>query len=476
MTAYQAPQNTNTPEPVAHAGPVVWSLAIAVLSFSLMQTLLVPALPELSRAFDLDAASGGWILTTYLLAGAVAAPILGALGDRYGHKRLLLISLGFFVVGSIFALVAPSFSTLLAARVLQGASTATFPLALAIVRSDLMPTAQPAAMGWLSGMLGAGAGAALVIGGVVTDFIGWRWLFSIGAIMGLLSMALIMRFVPRSQSKGGGRIDLAGAALLTAGLVTLLLALTQGNAWGWASIGVLSLVAAAVVSFAAFVIVERTATVPLMNLATLAQPGLALTSIITLFLGAVPYLFYVGLPVLMGASGGIGHGLSVTGVGIAMLPSAVLVFFGGRATPWLLTKLSRSLVAAGSLFLMLLGSVGTALMPGSMIAVIVFFGLVGLGNGIGFAVAADLVTVFAPKSEIAAAAGLNGVLRTVGSAIGTPITGVLLLSAQGSGAHLAPEPFQTLYCVAAAVSLAGVILALCIRVPAPQREVSVAGD
>ncbi|MGO2062748.1 MAG: MFS transporter [Microbacteriaceae bacterium] len=119
---------------------------------------------------------------------------------------------------------------------------------------------------------------------------------------------------------------------------------------------------------------------------------------------------------------------------------------------------------------------GTALMPGSMTAVIVFFGLVGLGNGIGFAVAADLVTVFAPKSEIAAAAGLNGVLRTVGSAIGTPITGVLLLSAQGSGAHLASEPFQTLYCVAVAVSLAGVILALCIRVPAPQREVSVARD
>ncbi|MDA3147613.1 MFS transporter [Leucobacter sp. UCMA 4100] len=272
MTAYQAPQNTNTPEPVAHAGPVVWSLAIAVLSFSLMQTLLVPALPELSRAFDLDAASGGWILTTYLLAGAVAAPILGALGDRYGHKRLLLISLGFFVVGSIFALVAPSFGTLLAARVLQGASTATFPLALAIVRSDLMPTAQPAAMGWLSGMLGAGAGAALVIGGVVTDFIGWRWLFSIGAIMGLLSMALIVRWVPRSQPKGGGRIDLAGAALLTVGLVTLLLALTQGNAWGWASIGVLSLVAAAVVSFAAFVIVERAATVPLMNLRSRGSP------------------------------------------------------------------------------------------------------------------------------------------------------------------------------------------------------------
>lgn len=453
------------PQHRTHTGLTIAALAAGVLGYSLMQTLLVPALPEISHDFGLDTVSGGWILTAYLLAGSIAAPVLGALGDRYGHRRLLVVSLLIFVAGGVLALVAPNTTVLMVARVLQGASTATFPLSLAIVRTVLMPTAQPAALGWLSAMLGAGAGAALVIGGVVTDMLGWRWLFAIGAVMGLLSVLAILRWVPATAALAQGKLDVPGTALLTVMLTSLLLVLTQGALWGWASPTVLALGAVGAASLIAFVAVELRVSAPLVNVALLRTPGFALTSLITLALGAVPYFFYVGLPLLMGATGGIGHGLSVTAIGLAMLPSAILVFVGGRVAPALLARYSRSTVAALSLGLMLIGSAGTALVPASALWVSVFFAVMGLGNGIGFAVAADLVTVFAPRAELAAAVGFNGVLRTVGSAVGTPVTGILLAGTAGASHPATPEPFRALYLVAAAVSLAGVVLSLCIRVP-----------
>lgn len=443
---------------------MIAALACAVLAFSLMQTLLVPALPELAAAFGLGPSSGGWILTSYLLAGAVSAPIIGALGDIHGHRRLMLIALGIFVAGSALAVAAPSFPALILARVLQGASTATFPLALAIVRRHLDAAHQPSAIGWLSGTLGLGAGSALVIGGLVTDALGWRWLFGIGAVLGLASVLAVARWVPGSRRGSSARLDVAGAALLSVTLVSLLLAISQGGAWGWASPGVLALIALTLAAGFALVAVERRVATPVVDVRSLAHPGLALTNLITVFLGFVPYLFYVGLPVLLESSGGIGHGLTVTQAGLAMLPSAVLVFLGGRVTPWLLTRLPGRVVAAAALLLMLVGGLGAALAPASLLGIIAGFSLVGLGNGVGYAVAADLVTRIAPRDEIAAAAGLNGVLRTVGSAIGIPVT-ALLLSGPGGGGDPAVGPFQTLFLAAAAASLLAAVLGAMIRVP-----------
>lgn len=448
---------------------MVVALACAVLGFSLMQTLLVPALPQIAGAFEVNAGVGGWILTSYLLAGAVSAPILGSLGDLFGYRRLLLLSLLVFSAGGVLAVIAPNLPVLLIARVLQGASTATFPLALALVRRHLAPAPQASAIGWLSAMLGVGAGSALVIGGLLTDVLGWRWLFGVGAVLGVLSALLVIRWVPSSRRGTPARLDLLGAGLLALALLALLLAISQGSAWGWVSAPVLSLWGVAGTSAAALVLVELRVANPVVDVRALAHPGLLLTHLVTLFLGFVPYLFYVGLPVLFESGGGIGHGMSVTAAGVAMLPSAVLVFFGGRFTPRLLRSGSGGAVAATALLLMCVGSLVAGARPESLGLVVLGFAIVGLGNGIGFAVAADLVTRIAPRSEIAAAAGLNGVLRTIGSAIGIPVTGLLLAGA-GEGDAIAVAPVRTLFLVAAALSLLAAGLGACIRVPRTERR------
>lgn len=443
----------------ATSGRVVTALASGVLAFSLMQTLLVPALPSLYKAFGVDPATGGWILTAYLLAGAVTSPVLGNLGDRFGHKRLLVVSIMIFIVGTVVALCATAFPVLLLGRVLQGASMATFPLSLALVRHHVEPERQRAAIGLLSGTLGLGAGIALAIGGLIDTLLSWQWLFVVGLLLGALSAVLIAVWTPtRSVTPVTGRTDFTGISLLSVGLVALLLAVSQGTAWGWGSPAVVSLIVVAVVTLVALVLIERRVSQPLVDVRALARPAVALTSVITVFLGLVPYLFYVGLPILLERHTGIGHGLSTLGTGFALLPCALLVFVGGRLVPWLLKRLPASGVAALAMGLMMVGSIGVALLPTSLIAVILFFSLIGLGNGIGFAVTSDLISRSVPSTEIAAAVGVNGVLRIVGSSFGAPLT-ALMITSHG----VTVQAFQWLFFSAAGMSLVAAVVGLFIR-------------
>lgn len=459
------PIHAQAESPAAGRGPrgLVFALAIGVLSFSMMQTLLVPAIPTFMAEFGIDASLAGWILTSYLLCGAVAAPILGSLGDRYGHRLILLATLGTFVAGGVLAALAPTLPVLLVGRVLQGASTATFPLALAIVRRHTAGDAQRSATGWLSGTMGLGAGAALVVGGVIVEMLSWHWLFVTGAAMGVLSIVLAVIFVPASQRGQAARTDWPGTALLTVGLLALLLAISQGGSWGWGSAAVLGLLAAAVAALTALVLVERRTPAPLIDVRTLARPALAITNGLTLFLGFIPYLFYVGLPVLLQAdpAAGFGQGFTVTQTGIALLPGAILVFLGGRFAPWLIGRTSSKLTALLALAVMGVGSLGVALAPQSLAVIVVFFALVGLGNGIGFAVVSDLVASIAPRAEIAAALGVNGVLRTVGSALGAPIsTSVLTSVAVATTGASTLGSFTALFVIGAVVSGAGALFSL----------------
>ena len=459
----------STPSHGAPTKGFVPALAVAVLGFSMMQTLLVPALPVLAEQLSLDAATAGWILTAYLLSGAVAAPVIGSLGDRFGHRRVLIATMLVFVAGAAVAGLAPSLSMMLVGRVLQGAATASFPLAVAIVRGRLVGHQQAAAIGWLSGTLGLGAGLALVVGGVVTDVLGWQWLFALGGLLGALAVALIARFVPASRPGDSQRQDWAGIALLIVALLPLLLVVSQGSAWGWTSPVVLGLAALAVLGVVALVLVERRVAKPLIDPALVTDRALAATNALTLFLGFVPYVFYVGLPVLLQGTGVIGHGLGVTATGAALLPGAVLVFLGGRLTPWLLGRASGRAVAAIALGSMLVGGIGIAFGADSLLAIVAFFCLIGLGNGIGFAVVAELIAGNAPRDGLGAALGVNGVLRTVGSAFGTPITTLILATTGLTAAGAASgDTFRVLFGMAAAVSLVGVVATLAIPARRPE--------
>ncbi|MGF6824697.1 MFS family permease [Microbacterium sp. ZKA21] len=449
-------------------GAVLFALSAAVFVFSLMQTLVVPALPTVGADLGANAQGTGWILTAFLLSGAVLAPVVGNLGDRFGHRRILLIALAVFAASTLAAAAAPNLTVLLVARVVQGISTATFPLALALARTLLSGPRLAAAFGWIPGMIGLGAGIALVVGGVIVDALSWRWLFIIGAVLIALSALLVIVQVPGGAAPAvAKRTDWPGIVLLAGGLVGVLLAVSQGSAWGWVSPLTLGVGTLGLLLLVALVLVEVRTPSPVVDVRTFRHGPLVLISILTLAVGFVPYVCYIALPPLMQAPAGTGygHGLSVTASALAMFPSAVLVFLGGRMTPALAARWGAGAAGLISAIVMGVGAVGLAVWPTVPLAVIIGFSILGLGNGIGYAICAQLVMQHSPAAETGAATGLNSVVRTIGSAAAAPVVAAVLAATATDSA----TGYGTVFWMAVGASAVGAAASIALVVGARRR-------
>jgi MFS family permease len=435
----------------------VLALALAVLTYSMMQTMLLPVLPALQGALHTDGIGVSWILTAYLLSGAVAAPVLGSFGDRFGHRRMLLIAMGAFVVGSVIAAIAPTLPVVLVGRVLQGASTASFPLALAVVGTYRTGDARRSATGWLSGTVGLGAGLALVIGGVIASVAPWQVLFWVGAIFGVASMLLVAIAVPARAAVGHTRVDFAGIGLLAVLLVGVLLVVSQASSWGIASPGIIASTVVAVLAAVALLVVERRVSAPLLDLPVLRRPKIAVGNMLAVLLGFVPYLFYVGMPILLQTPQPVGAGLGTQATGWVMFPGTIVAFLGGRLASLLMRRMWSAWVSAIAMAFIAAGAVGIAIWPHDLVANIVFYAVMGLGAGIGTTVVADLISQGSEPHELGGLLGVNGVLRTIGSSFGAPVAMLILAGIGGISG------FAVLFGVAALASLVGVVLSLCLR-------------
>lgn len=238
--------------PAPAAAPDHPRFAVGVLAFcgvvvAIMQTIVVPLLPHIPGLTGATPAAASWLVTVTLLTGAVFTPVLGRVGDMYGKRRVLVASLGVLVVGSVLCGVSSHIGLLIAGRALQGAAIAVVPLGISILRDELPPERVLSAVALMSSTLGIGAAVGLPVAAVVIENFDWHTMFWVSAVIGLIDIALVLRFVPESPLRSRGRFDAVGALGLTAALVCLLLAVTQGGDWGWTSVRTLGLLVAALV-------------------------------------------------------------------------------------------------------------------------------------------------------------------------------------------------------------------------------------
>ncbi len=210
-------------------------LTVAGTAYALQQTMVIPALPTLQRELHTTTTWVTWVLTALLLVASVSTPILGKLGDQYGKELLLVISLALFFVGCVGAAAAWNIWTLIFFRAFQGLGAAVFPLSFGIIRDEFPREKVGVGIGLISAVFGVGGGLGIVLSGLIVDNLSWRWLFIFGAVPVGIAAVLVHRFVPESPIKTPSRVDFLGATLLSAGLVFLLLALTEGENWGWTS-------------------------------------------------------------------------------------------------------------------------------------------------------------------------------------------------------------------------------------------------
>ena len=314
-----------------HYNVTLGILTLAGSAFALQQTMVFPALPTFKEEFGASTAWTTWVLTGFLVSAAVATPVLGRLGDQFGKERMLLVSLGLFLAGCVGAALAWNIWSLIAFRVLSGAGGALFPLSFAIIRDEFPPEKVKVGIGLLSAVFGIGGGFGIVLSGVIVDNFSWRWLFILGSIPVAASILLVHRYVPESPVRSPSRVDVPGALLLSGALIALMVALTEGESWGWASPVVLGLVLVSAACFLLWGLVEARSSSPMVDLRMLAHPPVLLTNIATMISGFALFSCFVLVPAFVESPSrrGYGFGATATEAGLFLLPSSIAMLFAG---------------------------------------------------------------------------------------------------------------------------------------------------
>ncbi|MFD4880614.1 MFS transporter [Streptomyces sp. NPDC058420] len=408
-------------------------LTFAVLAtgagvFSMLQSLIAPALPTVQHALHTSQSTATWVMTAYLLSASVFTPILGRVGDLVGKKRTLVAVLLAVLAGCLVAALAPNIGVLIIARVVQGVGGALFPLSFGIIRDEFDASQVPGSISNLSAVIAAGGGVGMVAAGPIVTALDYRWLFWFPVAIVAVTTLIAVRYVPESPHRAQGHVNWLGAVLLSSWLVALLLPLSQAGTWGWGSVRVVGLFAAAVVLFAAWLLSEARSSSPLIDLKVMRLPSVWTTNTAALLFGAGMYAIWSFLPgfVQTPSSAGYGFGASVTASGLLMLPMLLAMFVSGVLSGRLEPVVgAKALLTTGAA----LGAVACAILAlwhDQQWQIALVAGIFGLGIGLAFASMANLIVGSVPPEQTGAATGMNANIRTIGGSIGAAVTSVLV--------------------------------------------------
>jgi EmrB/QacA subfamily drug resistance transporter len=369
---------------------------------------------------DLDTGLSGlqWVVDAYTLPLAAVVLTAGSIADRFGRRRLFLWGMAAFTAASALCGAAPGIEALVGARTIQGVAGAVlFATALALI-SEATPTTEERAKALA--IFGASIGASFAIGpfigGVLTDWFGWRAIFWINVPIGVLTLVLALKVI-ESRDPNARKVDLPGQLALIGGLFFLIFALLRGNAEGWESGRVITSLVAAGVLLVGFVVIEHVSREPMLPLGLFRQRRFAGPQVIVF--GIAGSIFAAFLYMTLYLQGVLG--LSPIETGVAYLPTTVLVFFVSGGTAALMTKFSPEILSIVGLVLISAGMVvftlttdvdseWTAILPGLLLAGV---GM-GLVNPTGSALALDAL----PPEQSGLASGANDTFRQTGVAVG----------------------------------------------------------
>jgi EmrB/QacA subfamily drug resistance transporter len=410
-------------------------LIIGVMSFALLQSMVVPVLTTIEQHFHTSQNTVTWVLTGYLLAASVFTPILGRLGDKLGKERVLVFTLIALGVGSVLAGLANSITVLIVARVIQGVGGGILPLSFGIIRDEFDHSRVPGAVGFIAAILAVGSGLGIVLAGPIVEHLGFDWLFWIPLIMVVIAVVAAHFFVPESPVRAEGAVSWTAGLFLSGWLVALLLAVSEAPVWGWASTAVILLFALSAVLFVAWVVVELHAKAPLIDMEMMRTPAVWINNLVAFLFGVGMYSFLTFVPEFLQTprSSGYGFGASVTQSGLYLLPLTAVMFVLGLYTGKIAATIgSKAAVVIGSAsatacyFMM-------AFAHSESWEIYLASALLGAGLGLAFSAMSSLIVQAVPASQTGVASGMNANIRTIGGAIGAAIMASIVTS------HLQPS-------------------------------------
>ncbi|MFD3589301.1 MFS transporter [Streptomyces sp. NPDC058683] len=450
---------------------VVAVLAFGGIVVSLMQTLVIPIVPELPKLLDASASNAAWAITATLLAAAVATPVMGRLGDMYGKRLMLLTSLVMLVVGSVTAALSDTLVPMIVGRALQGLAAGVIPLGISIMRDELPAERLGSATALMSASLGVGGALGLPAAALIADHFDWHVLFWTSAVLGVVAAVLVMLLVPESKVRTGGRFDLPGALGMAAGLVCLLLGISKGADWGWGSGTTLGLFGAAVVVLLAWGFYELRTRQPLVDLRTTARRQVLVTNLASIAFGFSMFAMSLVLPQLLQLPQATGYGLgkSLLDAGLVMAPTGLVMMVMAPVSalvsrnfgPKITLMCGAVIVAAGyGLNIVLMDAVWQLVLVSCIV-----------GAGIGFAYGAmpALIMGAVDPHETAAANSLNTLMRSIGTSTASAVAGVILAQMTNVFGGVT-VPSENGFKVVMAIGSGAAVLALLVAAFIPRRK------
>jgi EmrB/QacA subfamily drug resistance transporter len=416
-----------------------WTLiAVSVATFMLLLDITVVnvALPSIREDLGASFSDLQWVVDAYALTLAALVLTAGSLADRLGRRRLFAAGLGIFSVASLLCGLAPDPTFLNAARALQGVGGAVmFAVSLALIAQEFAAGRERGmAMGIYGMTIGVAVAIGPLVGGALTDGLGWESIFFVNVPVGIAALAVTYLRLRESRDPNATRVDWAGVATFSVSLFLLVLAAVRGNEEGWGSTLIVSLLAGSAVLFAAFVAVERRVSEPMLPLALFRRPSFTGVQLAAFAISASAFALFLYLTLYLQNY----LGYSPLEAGVRYLPITVASFIAAAIAGALLSRvparamLSIGLAGVGAGLLMMsgidAGDGWTTLLGGFL----VLGGAVGLLNP----VIADVAVSVVPKEQSGMAAGINDTFRQVGVAVGIAVLGAIFV---GRGADRVSE-------------------------------------
>jgi len=447
---------------------VVW-LALAGLAFAVLQSLVAPALSTIAVDLDASTSDVSWIITAYLLSASVLTPIFARLGDMLGKRRILIVVVSLLLVGTIIAGLAPSLPVMIIGRIFQGAAGAVLPLSIGIVRDEVAKDKISVTIGILSGIFGIGAGVGIVAAGPIVENLDYHFLFWIPMVLIVIALAGIIFGMKESPIRKPGRLDYVGTVILTIGLVSLLLAISEGSNWGWGDAKTVGMLVLGAVALIAFVIVELRVKEPLIDVRLFKIRGVWTAHVIALVFGFAMYGTFVLMPTLLQLPEftGYGFGKSASESGLYLLPTVIMLVLVSPISGIVVRKFGPKPALITGAVLLTAAYVLPGISHESIWLVLISGILTGAGIGFGLAAASNAIIESVPALQTGEAISANTIARTIGSSIGTAVIAAVISSKTqdftlptGVISLPADSVFNTVFWVCAAVSVVAIIVAL----------------
>lgn len=399
---------------------------------AVVSSLGAPLVPSIASRYDVPLATAQWILTATLITAAAATPALGRWGSGRLRRPVVLGSLGVVLLGAVLAALPLGMGTLIVGRACQGMGLAVAPLTLAVARDVWTGERLVSRLSLLSIATVAGAGLGYPFTGFVAQHAGIGGAYALGAVLMAASLVLAARFLPRHADGVPQRVDVASVALVAAGMVGVLLAVSQGEVWGWLSTRVLLLLAAGVALLLTWIArtrrISRAGGQPLVDLRLAARPGVLGPNAVAFALAIGMYGLLTVVVLLVRGDGSAGWGLDrgATAAGLVLVPYAVLSVTGSRIALRVARRFGAHLLLPIGSTVFASSMVLLALRHDSLTQALVAMAVGGIGSGFTFSSLPGLIVPHVPAAETGSAMSFNQLLRYLGFSVGSAASVALL--------------------------------------------------